>query len=227
VAVQQYADIGLSKHAQKENVHVAEYFACLGAALEPVSLPIKEKQNGKRENLISRERSNDSYALPVFVCGLGLILAAFLAIYPTLANKILREENLRLKAQVDDLSYIEDIVASYDAAKADAAWALSIEDAASGYNDNLVEFIEELEQKMPSEINVVTVSAAENSVYLNINVTSKSAVADVIAQLRTFDTITVGSLSTITDTTGDSGISTVSFSVDCTYVEQKSDAEEE
>jgi type IV pilus assembly protein PilM len=81
-----------------------------------------------------------------------------------------------------------------------------------------VAFIGELEQKMPSEINVLTISAGENSVYLNIEVTSKSAAADVIAQLRTFDTITVGNLSTITETKDESGLSTVSFSVDCTYV---------
>jgi type IV pilus assembly protein PilM len=214
VAVQQYADIALSKHAQKENVHVAEYFVCLGAALEPVSLSVNEKRSKNRK----ADDTNDSFALPILICGLGLIAAAVLAIYPSFVYKFLREENLMLKTQESSLSYIEEIVAEYDAAKADNDWALAVADTTTGYNDNLVAFIGELEQKMPSEINVLTISAGENSVYLNIEVTSKSAAADVIAQLRTFDTITVGNLSTITETKDESELSTVSFSVDCTYV---------
>jgi type IV pilus assembly protein PilM len=214
VAVQQYADIALSKQAQKENVHVAEYFVCLGAALEPVSFSVNDKR-GKTRKV---NDASDSFALPILICGLGLIAAAALAIYPSFVYKFLREENLMLKTQESNLSYIEEIVAEYDAAKADNDWALAVEDTTTSYNDNLVAFIGELEQKMPSEINVLTISAGENSVYLNIEVTSKSAVADVIAQLRTFDTITVGNLSTITETKDESGLSTVSFSVDCTYV---------
>jgi type IV pilus assembly protein PilM len=222
VAVQQYADMSLSKNAQKENVHVAEFFGCLGAVLEPVSLPINEKRG---KNRIAKEE-NDSFALPILICGLGLIAAAVLALYPTLVNKFLREENLMLQAQVDDLSYIEEIVATYDAAKADNEWALAVADTTTSYNDNLVAFIGELEQKMPSEINVLTISASENSVNLNIQVTSKSAVADVIAQLRTFDSIVVGNLSTISDSKNEMATSTVSFSVDCTYVDPVSDEEE-
>jgi type IV pilus assembly protein PilM len=228
VAVQQYTDMSLSKSAQRENVHVAEYFVCLGAALEPVSLPVNEKRgkNKNAKNDLAEEKTNDSLALPILICGLGLIAAAVLAIYPAFVYKFLREENLMLKTQESNLSYIEEIVAEYDAAKADNEWALAVEDAASGYNDDLVEFIGELEQKMPSEINVLTISASETSVNLNIEVTSKAAVADVIAQLRTFDTITVGNLSTITETKDESETSTVSFSVDCTYVDPVTDTEE-
>jgi type IV pilus assembly protein PilM len=222
VAVQQYADMGLSKNAQRENVHVAEYFVCLGAALEPVSLSVNDKHSKNKK----AEEANDSFALPILICGLGLIAAAVLAIYPAFVYKFLREENLMLKTQEGNLSYIEEIVAEYDAAKADNDWALAVEDAASGYNDDLVAFIGELEQKMPSEINVLTISASETSVNLNIEVTSKAAVADVIAQLRTFDSIAVGNLSTITETKDESELSTVSFSVDCTYVDPATDEEE-
>jgi type IV pilus assembly protein PilM len=222
VAVQQYADMSMSKNAQKENVHVAEFFGCLGAALEPVSLPLNDKR-GKNRKV---NGTNDSFALPILICGLGLIAAAALAIYPTFVYKFLREENLMLKTQENNLSYIEEIVAEYDAAKADNDWAHAVADTTTSYNDNLVAFIGELEQKMPSEINVLTISAGENSVYLNIEVTSKATAADVIAQLRTFDTITVGNLSTITETKDESELSTVSFSVDCTYVNAAAHEEE-
>jgi hypothetical protein len=53
---------------------------------------------------------------------------------------------------------------------------------------------------------------------LNIEVGSKAAAADVIAQLRTFNTISVGTVSTIVESSENYGATTVSFSVNCNYV---------
>jgi type IV pilus assembly protein PilM len=227
VAVQQYADMSMSKNAEKENVHVAEFFGCLGAALEPLSLSFSEKKGSKKAGGAGAEKTKDSFALPAIVCGLGVIAAAAMIVYSLVSNMMLRAENLTLTAQVNNLSYIEDIVAEYDAAKANDDWALAVLSTTSSDNDGLVAFIEELEKKMPSEINVLTLSASETSVNLNIQVTSKSAVADIIAQLRTFDSIVVGNVSTITDTEDESGVSVVSFSVDCAYVEPVSDTSQQ
>jgi type IV pilus assembly protein PilM len=89
----------------------------------------------------------------------------------------------------------------------------------TSHNDNLVAFIGELEEKMPSEINVLTLSASETGLTLNVEVTSMPAVADVLTQLRTFNSISVSGISTIDSDTDDAGITTVSFSVNCIYTE--------
>ncbi len=221
VAVQQFDDLAMAKKAEEEKIHVAEFFACIGAGVEQVSIPFSEKKGdkAKRGKGAEKEGSGDSYLSSILICGLGLIVAASLAAYAMISNAMVMAENLKLTTQVKELEYIEEIVAEYDAAKANYDWAKSIEKAASSHNDNLVAFIEELEQKMPSEINVLTLSASDVSVHLNIEVTSKSAVADVINQLRSFESIIVGNVSTIADSKDEAGVSTVSFSVECLYVE--------
>jgi type IV pilus assembly protein PilM len=221
IAVQQYADMSMSKNAQRENVHVAEYFGCIGAALDPLSISFGDKKGDRKA--ASEEKEKESFTLAVVACGVCVIVAVALIGYSLVSNMLLKGENRSLTAQVNQLSYIDQVVAEYDAAKANNDWALALQAATSSNNDNLVAFIEELETKMPSEINVLTLSASETALNLNIEVTSKAAVADIISQLRTFDSIVVGNVSTITDTEDEAGVSVVSFSVDCTYIGVVSD----
>lgn len=224
IAVQQYADMSMSKNAQKENVHMAEYFGCIGGALQPLSITFGDKKGLRKAGATDEDKEKESYALAAVACGVCVIIAVALIIYSLISNMLLKGENRSLTAQVEQLSYMDQIVAEYDAAKANNDWALALQAATSSENDNLVAFIEELETKMPSEINVLTLSASETALNLNIEVTSKAAVADIISQLRTFDSIVVGNVSTITDTQDESGVSVVSFSVDCAYVGASSTA---
>ena len=82
-------------------------------------------------------------------------------------------------------------------------------------NEGLRVFLEEMEQKMPSDITVETFSSDGTQVSFSMRVSSKSAAANTLMQLRTFE-----SLATVT-TTGlsedDDG--TVSMSVICTYAQ--------
>ena len=80
-------------------------------------------------------------------------------------------------------------------------------------NEGLKEFLEEMEQKMPSDITLETFSSDGSQVSFTMRVSSKSAAANALIQLRTFE-----SLATVTTTgleTEDDG--TVSMSVICTY----------
>jgi type IV pilus assembly protein PilM len=230
VAGQQCVDLAFVKGAAGESARVAEYFTAIGAATEPVSIlpnaknakPSKAKASagGSDDGLEDAEPSGGiSWPVAVLVAGVCLIAAGGLAAYSYFTHSMLQSENRLLNSQVNNYSYIEDVVAEYDAAKANDDWAKQVKSVTSSDNDNLVEFIEELETRMPSEINVLTLSASESGVTLNIEVTSMPAVADVVSQLRTFETIAVSGVSTIASDTDDAGITTVSFSVNCNYTE--------
>ena len=80
-------------------------------------------------------------------------------------------------------------------------------------NEGLKTFLEEMEEKMPSDITVETFSSTGTQVSFSMRVSSKSAAANTLMQLRTFE-----SLSAVT-TTGleESEDGTVSMSVICTY----------
>ena len=68
-------------------------------------------------------------------------------------------------------------------------------------------------------------SVTTDGVSMTISQSSKDVAADVITQLRTFDSIMVSNVSTITDDTDETGASNVQFTVDCTYVKKSDDSD--
>ena len=59
--------------------------------------------------------------------------------------------------------------------------------------------MDELEQKRPSEAKLVNMSVTTDCVSMTRKTGSKDIAADVIAQLRTFESIMVSNVSTITE----------------------------
>ena len=221
VAQQQIIRASVYEDTSKMAAKVAEFFTNCGATMEPLSVLFAEKkeEKGKGKNGVANVSGDkESYTVPIIVCGVCVIAAIALGAFSIISNAILKATNHSLQTQIDNLAYIDEIVATYDATCADYAWAVTVDENSSSDNDNLVAVINELEEKMPSEINILTLSASEESLTLNITVSKKAVVADVIRQLRTFESFTVGNLSTISEEEDDAGVASVSFSIDCTYV---------
>lgn len=195
---------------------LVENFAGIGAGLSSSSLSVtSDRKAGKGTKA---DAGSGSMAGAILIFGVCLICSAALVAYATLTNMALKAENLLLNEQVNEMEYINEIESNYNAALADYEWAKQVDKATRSNNDNLKDFIEELEQKMPSEMHLLTLTATESSVNLNVEVSSKKAAATVVHQLRDFDSITVGTVSTITDTKEETGGRTITFSVDCVYV---------
>lgn len=229
VAQQQIIHASVYEDTAKMAAKVAEFFTNCGATMEPLSVLFAEKKEekgkGKGKNAVATvSGAKESYTVPIIVCGVCVIAAIALAAFSIISNAILKATNHSLQAQIDNLAYMDEIVATYDATCADYAWAVTVDENSSSDNDNLVAVINELEEKMPSEINILTLSASEESLTLNITVSKKAVVADVIRQLRTFESFTVGNLSTISEEEDDAGVASVSFSIDCTYVPSVTEA---
>lgn len=207
-------------NAGADTASLVEFFAEIGAGLSSTALSVASDKK-------SSKGSSDSMAGAALIFGLCLIGSAALVAYATLANMSLKAENLLLNERVNEMMYINEIESNFNNAQKDYDWAIQVDKATQSDNDNLKSFIEELEQKMPSEIRVVTITATETSVSLNVEVSSKKAAATVIRQLRDFDTITVGTVSTIADTENENGGRQVTFSVDCVYVSSATSSAEE
>lgn len=227
VAQQQIIRASVYEDTEKMAAKVAEFFTNCGATMEPLSVSFTEKkeEKGKGKGAVANvSGAKESYTVPIIVCGICVIAAIALGAFSIISNAILKATNHSLQTQIDNLAYIDEIVATYDATCADYAWAVTVDENSSNDNDNLVAVINELEEKMPSEINILTLSASEESLTLNITVSKKAVVADVIRQLRTFESFTVGNLSTISEEEDDAGVASVSFSIDCTYVPSVTEA---
>lgn len=229
IPLQQFEGILINRNLKTSNFKVAEYFTCIGASINPLDIisgvkPTKGKKTkvttreGADGEIIEVEEAGTSYGAPLLVCGLCIIASIGLVAYSIFSNLVLKTENVTLKNQVNELSYAQELCDTYNSTKSVYEWAKALDAQTFNRNNELVSFIEELEQKMPSEVQILSLSASTAGIDFSITVKSKEAAADVISQLRTFDSIDITSVSTITDSKDDTGASEINFSVTCQYV---------
>ena len=87
-------------------------------------------------------------------------------------------------------------------------------------NEELVEFLEELEDKMPSDVHVVSFTSTIDGVAINMDVSSKSEAASAVEQLRSFNSLIPSSVtvnSVVEDIDEEAGTVSVNFSVAAIY----------
>ena len=170
---------------------------------------LMEKTSGKKK----KEQESLSGAILVFAIGAvaGLALGA-----AGTANRIYQQKNYEyLNQRVDEESSIEDIYNTYTTAKSQYENYKDVYDRTSTPNEQLKSFLEEMEQKMPSDITIETFSSTGSEVGFSMRVSSKAEAADALMQLRTFE-----SLDTVTTTRLDqTEDGTVTMTVTCTYAE--------
>ena len=164
---------------------------------------------------ISRKKKEkkDTLSGAIIIFAVGTVAGVVLTV-AGYANRIYQQhEQDRLNQRITEESSIEDIYNAYNNAKSQYDNYENMYQYTNTPNEGLKNFIEEMEEKMPSDITVESFSSTGTQVSFSMRVTSKSAAANTIMQLRTFE-----SLATVT-TTGidESEDGTVSLSVLCTY----------
>lgn len=184
---------------------VCLYAAVLSPGTSGVNLmdKVNRKKKEKKETLSGA----------IIICVVGTVAGVVLTA-AGYANRIYQQhEQERLNQRISEESSIEEIYSAYTNAKAQYDNYQNMYQYTNTPNEGLKKFIEELEEKMPSDITVENFSSTGTQVSFSMRVGSKSAAANTIMQLRTFE-----SLSTVT-TTGidETEDGTVSLSVLCTY----------
>lgn len=184
---------------------VCLYAAVLSPGTSGVNLmdKVNRKKKEKKETLSGA----------IIICVVGTVAGVVLTA-AGYANRIYQQhEQERLNQRISEESSIEEIYSAYTNAKAQYDNYQNMYQYTNTPNEGLKKFIEELEEKMPSDITVENFSSTGTQVSFSMRVGSKSAAANTIMQLRTFE-----SLSTVTTTGIDEAEDgTVSLSVLCTY----------
>ena len=191
--------------ASGDTQEVCLYAAVLSPGTSGVNLmdKVNRKKNEKKETLSGA----------IIICVVGTVAGVVLTA-AGYANRIYQQhEQERLNQRISEESSIEEIYSAYTNAKAQYDNYQNMYQYTNTPNEGLKTFIEELEEKMPSDITVESFSSTGTQVSFSMRVGSKSAAANTIMQLRTFE-----SLSTVTTTGIDEAEDgTVSLSVLCTY----------
>lgn len=208
---------------------LGDYIACIGAAVAPVNLldNVKKAKKGEGAKGEGAKTETDLSMIGLIVGAGGLIVALVLAFVSYLPYKDAQLESERLAAEIERLKPIETVRNTYISTQTLWTDANNMYTLTQNHNDYLVSFIQELEREMPTEILVLNMTANANDVTMNINVSSKEAAAKVLQQLFLLDTIKVVSTTGLNDARDeDSGLHTVSFSVNCVYADRPVEEQE-
>jgi len=213
--------IGMSKAIR--STRPAAYISCLGAVLAPVGLIDKSQQKTKGMTVVSG--TNYTF-VSVAVLVLGVILSIAMAVTSLTRYFGTVAENVALQARVEELQPAQAVYNDYLATAAQYDKYQYLYEYTENPNENLVEFINELEQILPSSFWTNSFSSDMEGISMSVTVEGKAAAARTILNIRNMESIEDVQISNITDAQNELGESAVTFSITGTYADIHADTEE-
>ncbi len=213
--------IGMSKAIR--STRPAAYISCLGAVLAPVGLIDKSQQKGKGMTVVSG--TNYTF-VSVAVLVLGVILSIAMAVTSLTRYFGTVAENVALQARVEELQPAQTVYNEYLSTAAQYDKYKYLYEYTENPNENLVEFINELEQILPDSFYTDSFSSDQTGISMTVNVEGKAAAARTILNIRNMESIEDVQISNITDNQDEMGGSWVMFSMTGTYRELSDETEE-
>lgn len=172
------------------------YLTCVGAALKPIGfMSIYSEKKGIQ--IAPDDNSLRNIAIIILVG--GIILSTALLGVSFVQYSMEKNTNQELKDRVTELKPVEQIYKDYLQQQYSHTKINALYDQTITSNETLVAFIEEMEQKMPSSLNVQSFTSDLVSASMSITVKDKVEAAKLIQQFRTFESIAAVSLNGITD----------------------------
>ena len=213
--------IGMSKAIR--STRPAAYISCLGAVLAPVGLIDKSTQKSKGLTVVSG--TNYTF-VSVAVLVLGVILS--IAMAATSVTRYLGNvaQNVYLQNRVQELQPAQAVYNDYLAAEAQYDKYTYLYAYTQTPNENLVEFINELEQILPDSFYTNSFSSDQTGISMSVTVEGKAAAARTILNIRNMQSIDDVEISNITDSKDETGTSIVTFSITGSYKDLTDETEE-
>ena len=213
--------IGMSKAIR--STRPAAYISCLGAVLAPVGLIDKSQQKAKGMTVVSG--TNYTF-VSVAVLVLGVILSIAMAVTSLTRYFGTVAENVALQERVEELQPAQTVYNEYLSTAAQYDKYKYLYEYTENPNENLVEFINELEQILPDSFYTDSFSSDQTGISMTVNVEGKAAAARTILNIRNMESIEDVQISNITDSQDEMGGSWVMFSMTGTYRELSDETEE-
>lgn len=203
--------LGSNREFAEERFGAAEYLAPISGTFSPLRFVLEELQGGK-----GRLTGNEMF-VPGIVCLICLAAAGVLTAATLIPSAVLRAQNQKLTEQAEDLREAAEVYDTYTETKAEFADLETLLQMTETADDALLPFLKEMEDKMPSDVVVVTMTAGVDGIHMNMTASSKDSAAMALMQLRDFETVSGVSAQEITEETSEEGKTVVSFSVDCCF----------
>ncbi|PKM72347.1 MAG: hypothetical protein CVU91_10130 [Firmicutes bacterium HGW-Firmicutes-16] len=187
---------------------------CIGCSIAPLDLIPKQFLPSRRITV----DDDDSSVIPgVIMCGIIVVGAILLSVSSWLSYATTVDDLRDVQTEINSLQSAVQTYNQYISYQESQKSVDSLSYIAVNPNTKLVGFFEELEDKMPSSILLLSATCTNDGVSLNITVGSYTDAASVISSLREFESIAQIQISGLNRSLNEVGIERVSFSANCLY----------
>ena len=177
--------------------NLGEYLTCIGAAIAPIGFMPEEEGRSSMQLLPGQE---DMFKICILVMVAGFVVAAALAAVALAGYHQAASENERLTERAEELEPAEEIYREFLQERYSYQKLGYYYDTTVTPNDRLVDFIAEMEEKMPSTLNVKAFASNTTGVTMSVSVADKKDAAALIQRFRTFETVDSVEVTALTDT---------------------------
>ena len=189
-----------------------EYIAAIGAAIEPVGFSLKELKN-------KQGRAASMRTVKIILAGSVVVAVALVAVgWFRLVGANKENENLKMEKQ--SLQSINQVYTENEQATKKFEDAAALHVATSTKNQNLVALIEQLQKKLPKQMQVSTLQTTEDKVTLTITTKTKISVAKMLVEFEGIDLLTNVNVASIAGAESENDkIDEYTFSVTADYTQ--------
>ena len=165
-----------------------EYLACFGAAMAPVGFGVvSKKQGGKAAKERNQEQNWAVYSILTF--SLCVVVAIVLIVYSAISYTTALNKYNSCVRQMNQLQVVKSVYDKHQEVLGLSTQVDNLYATTQNTNEQLNAFIAEMEEKMPSDVIVVSMAGSTTEVTMQMEVSSKEAMAKVIQQFRYFESI--------------------------------------
>jgi len=181
------------------------------AAIEPVGFSLKELKN-------KQGRAASMRTVKIILAGSVVVAVALVAVgWFRLVGANKENENLKMEKQ--SLQSINQVYTENEQATKKFEDAAALHVATSTKNQNLVALIEQLQKKLPKQMQVSTLQSTEDKVTLTITTKTKISVAKMLVEFEGIDLLTNVNVASITGEDNDGKVGKYTFSVTADYTQ--------
>lgn len=197
------------KKTYVEESSLTTYISNIGSIIEPINFVPK--------NITERvnKQADSSTIRTVLIAACAG--AAALVIVPYFMMSAAKTEMQSMQDNVNAIASIENIISDYNVSLANYNDVKAFKLLTMNNDDVMLEFIKNLEDYMPSDVEISDITVSNGSVGFSCTGSAKESMAKTIMQLKSIPNVENVKSYALTETVDDLGYSTVTFSVTLSF----------
>lgn len=199
---------------------VGTYIACYGAVIGPVKFAPLGAGDDKKGKKGKGEKKGADFGIKqaILLFAVCLVISIGMCAYALIPYFMAKSENRKLRIQAENMANIIPIYQEYVQSKNAEYYIQTALEYTNLPTEQLADLIEEMENELPSTMYASSLTADKGGISMQVTTEEKMDAADVLVQLREFESITNIHVSAISDSNDEENVGEVKFNVTADYV---------